>query len=77
MLDKVKLAYHDATKTDIDLKIHPKKSLPANSAGGIDLCNAKESIIVSPQLKDYYSKLMTSGFFIRYLFRFPTLLKPG
>jgi len=50
LLDKVKLAYADATKTEIDLKIHPKKSLPSSSAGGIDLCNAKESIIISNTL---------------------------
>ena len=56
LLDKVKLAYADATKTEIDLKIHPKKSLPSSSAGGIDLCNAKESIIVSSISKSYFMK---------------------
>jgi len=51
LLVNVQNAYKDATAKDLNIKLHPNKSLPATSAGGIDLCNANESITISNTLE--------------------------
>jgi len=47
LMENVIKAYKDATATELTIKIHPKKFLPDDSAGGINLCNYNESIIIS------------------------------
>lgn len=50
LLDEVKSAYKQATNSELVIQIHPRKFLPSNSAGGIDLCNSTESITISNTL---------------------------
>ena len=47
MLEDVKSTYKAATQSELSIQIHPKKSLPNDSAGGIELSNPTGSISVS------------------------------
>lgn len=51
MLEDVKSTYKAATQSELSIQIHPKKSLPNDSAGGIELSNPTGSISISNTLE--------------------------
>jgi len=51
LLDNVEAAYKAATGSALSISVHPSKSLPKDCAGGINLCNIRESITISNTLE--------------------------
>jgi len=51
LLDNVEAAYKAATGSALSISVHPSKSLAKDCAGGVNLCNPRESITISNTLE--------------------------